>query len=80
MPNVISMNGTMGQPNMHNIDVSLESVFKLNYVVLNTMIPQRRIYIHGSSLFSSYYKCKDLTKKVPIGSKNVLGAKKGIKC
>jgi long-chain acyl-CoA synthetase len=80
VPNVISMNGTMGPPNMPNIDVCLESVFKFNYDALNTTIPQGRICIHGSSWFSSYYKRKNLTKKVLIGSKHVLGAKKGIGC
>jgi len=77
VPNMISMNGTMGPPNMPNIDVCLESVSKLNYDVFNTTSPQGRICIHGSSLFSSYYKHKNLTKKVPIRVKTCIRNQKG---
>ncbi len=71
------MNGTMGPLNMPNIDVCLESVSKLNYDVFNTTIPRGRICIHGSSLFSSYYKHKNLTKKVPIAVKTCIRSQKG---
>ncbi len=36
---MISMNRTMGPPNMPNINVHIELVLKLNYDVLSIMIP-----------------------------------------
>ncbi len=63
---VIPMNGTMGQPNMPNIDVRLELLLKFNCDVLNIMTPWGGISIHGSSLFSGYYKHEDLIKEVLI--------------
>ncbi len=63
---MIPINGTMGLPNMPNIDVCLKLVFKFNYDVFSIMIPWRGICIHGSSLFSGYYKCENLTKEVLV--------------
>ncbi len=64
MPDVIPMNGTMGPPNMPNIDVCMKLVFKFRCDVLSTTIPQGGIYICGSSLFSGYYKCEEFIKTV----------------
>jgi long-chain acyl-CoA synthetase len=65
VPDVISMNGTVGPP-LPSIDVRLESVPELNYDALSTTTPQGEICIRGSSLFSGYYKREDLTKEVLI--------------
>jgi long-chain acyl-CoA synthetase len=65
VPDVISMNGTVGPP-MPSIDVRLESVPELNYDALSTTTPRGEICIRGSSLFSGYYKREDLTKEVLI--------------
>ncbi len=65
VPDVISMNGTVGPP-LPSIDVRLESVPELNYDALSTTTPRGEICIRGSSLFSGYYKREDLTKEVLI--------------
>jgi long-chain acyl-CoA synthetase len=67
MLDMIPMNGTMGPPNMPNIDVCLESILKFNYDVLSTTTPRGGICIRGSSLFFGYYKCEDLIKEVLVG-------------
>jgi long-chain acyl-CoA synthetase len=59
----------MGPPNMPNVDVRLEFLPKFNYDAFNydnTTNPQGGICIHGSFLFSSYYKHEGLIKKVLV--------------
>jgi hypothetical protein len=60
---MISMKGTMGPPDMPNIDVCLKSISKLNYDTFNTTIPQRGICIYGSSLFLAITKTKTSLKR-----------------
>ncbi len=64
MPDVISMNGTVGPP-MPNIDARLESVPELNYDAFGET-PQGEICIRGNTLFSGYYKREDLTNEVLV--------------
>jgi long-chain acyl-CoA synthetase len=64
VPDVISMNGTVGPP-MPNIDARLESVPELNYDAFGET-PQGEICIRGNTLFSGYYKREDLTNEVLV--------------
>ncbi|KAG0579471.1 hypothetical protein KC19_4G101200 [Ceratodon purpureus] len=65
VPDVISMNGTVGPP-LCNIDARLESVPELGYDALDTEKPRGEICIRGNTLFSGYYKRPDLTEEVLI--------------
>ena len=65
VPDVISMNGTVGPP-LCNIDARLESVPELGYDALDTEKPRGEICIRGNTLFSGYYKRPDLTEEVLV--------------
>lgn len=65
VPDVISMNGTVGPP-QPIIDVRLESVPELGYDALREDSPQGEICIRGKTLFSGYYKRPELTEEVLI--------------
>jgi long-chain acyl-CoA synthetase len=65
VPDVISMNGTVGPP-LCNIDARLESVPELGYNALDAINPRGEICIRGSTLFSGYYKRPDLTQEVLV--------------
>ncbi|KAK1375984.1 hypothetical protein POM88_032177 [Heracleum sosnowskyi] len=60
----VAMIGTVGPP-LPSVDVCLESVPDMEYDAL-TSIPRGEICIRGMTLFSGYYKRKDLTKEVMI--------------
>lgn len=60
----VAMIGTVGPP-LPSIDVCLESVPDMEYDALAST-PRGEICIRGRTLFSGYYKSKDLTKEVMI--------------
>ncbi|KAK1376630.1 Long-chain-fatty-acid--CoA ligase [Heracleum sosnowskyi] len=60
----VAMIGTVGPP-LPSVDVCLESVPDMEYDALAS-IPRGEICIRGRTLFSGYYKRKDLTKEVMI--------------
>ncbi|KAK6946184.1 AMP-binding enzyme, C-terminal domain [Dillenia turbinata] len=62
--NVFSMVGTVGVP-ITTVDARLESVPELGYDAL-AIVPRGEICIRGKTLFSGYYKRKDLTGEVMV--------------
>ncbi|KAK6916515.1 AMP-dependent synthetase/ligase [Dillenia turbinata] len=62
--NIFSMVGTVGVP-ITTIDVRFESVPELGYDAL-AIVPRGEICIRGKTLFSGYYKRKDLTEEVMV--------------
>lgn len=67
VPDVISMNGTVGPP-LCNIEARLESVPELGYEASekNNAKPRGEICIRGSAVFSGYYKRPELTEEVLV--------------
>ncbi|KAK1554572.1 hypothetical protein Q3G72_033626 [Acer saccharum] len=64
LSNIFSMIGTVGVP-VPTIEARLESVPEMGYDALSSM-PRGEICLRGITLFSGYYKRKDLTEEVVV--------------